>query len=483
MDKGLKIGDVYRQTVDAEVVAEADVIVAGGGTAGCVAALAAARGGSRVVLVERTGSLGGMMTTGNAGLTKYVVHEKSQSDYQDVLQKLRQDPASVQCVGGLPMEITKRLIEDGGALSTGGRAGSYVFTAKEHFEWLLQRMLEEEGVRLRLHSLMVDVIKGGNRLKGIVIECKSGRQAILAEQFVDATGDGDVAYMAGVPFILGVGSEDFSAKHGIPVGSMQRMGAMFRMGNVDMAQCFAYLKKHRGQFRMQSSALMSLDQACESFHDGEMMTLNVTGIGHQFQIYNTPHPGVFTFCCPSYEGNGLVTEDLTEATLSIRREIWKRVSDMKKNLPGFQDAYLLDIPDTGVRETRHIQGEYVINIEDVMTGRQFDDTIGLGCHPIDAQPIPDFLKTRQMKHRWYFSIPYRSLVAGNLDNLLLAGRCISATHEAGGCTRPTVQCMITGEAAGTAAALCRKENVIPRELSIGILRNCLKKNGVILAMP
>ena len=476
----LEVGTEYETRVKATVVEKADVVVAGGGTAGCVASIAAARNGVRVILIERQGFLGGMMTGGNAGLTKYVVHEKDPEEYRNVLAQLSVDPSSVQVVGGLPMEITRRLLENKIGIATEGTAGSYVFTSQADFKWLLLELMEEAGVMLMLHCLVVDVIKDGRRIQGVVVENKSGRQAVLGDVVVDATGDGDAAARAGVPFVLGVGPEDLAAEHGTPPGTMQEMGVMFRMGNVDMKKCFEYLKEHTDQFIPQRFAMMDLDYAYESFLKGDMMTIKITGIGHFFQIYNTPDPGVFTFCCPSCKGNGLSVRDLTKAEVTLAGEIHRRVKAMKESLPGFEDAYLLDCPEIGVRETRHFRGEYVLNIEDIINGKQFPDGIGKGCHPIDIQPIPESLKDKPLGPRWHFNIPYRSLVPLEIDNLLLAGRCISNTHEASGCTRPTVQCMVTGEAAGTAAALCAKQKIQPRNLPFDKLRNVLVKQGVLL---
>ena len=141
---------------------------------------------------------------------------------------------------------------------------------------------------------------------------------------------------------------------------------------------------------------------------------------------------------------------------------------------------MLDCPQICVRETRHVEGEYKLNIEDIFSSRKFKDTIGKGCHPIDIQPVPEVVKKHSLPPRWYFNIPYRCLVAKQIDNILVAGRCISVTHEANGCTRTTVQCMITGQAAGTAAAMCVRQNVKPRNLNTDELRKTLKDQGVVL---
>ena len=480
MTRKLKKGATYSKTVRATVTREVDVIVAGGGTAGVVAAIAAARAGAGVLLVEGRGFLGGMMTGGNAGLTKYIVHEKSQAAYRDVVADLATKPETVQAVGGIPMEITRRLLDSGGGIGTHGTAGSYVFTDPLAFKWLLLDMMEEAGVELLLHSLVVDVIKVDETVSGIVVENKSGREALLGRILIDATGDGDLAAKSGVPFVTGVGPDDLTAKEGTPLETMQSMGVMFRMAGVDMARCFDYLKEHPEHFGVQSFALMSLEDACEAFLKGEMSTWNIVGIGDGFQVYNTPIPGVFTFCCPSFKGSGLSAEDLTRGEIALAREVRKRVAQMRRSVPGFENARIIDCPEICVRETRHIRGEYVLNIEDVLNRREFKDTIGRGCHPIDIQPAPEWINQRPLGPRWYFNVPYRCLVPLDVENLLVAGRCISVTHEANGCTRPTVQCMITGEAAGTAAALCVRQNTTPRYLDTDQLRGKLAEGGAVI---
>lgn len=473
-------GMLYHQTVVAPVTEEVDILVAGGGTAGCVAAIAAARAGATVLLVERQGFLGGMLTAGNAGMTKFTVHDRNPSEYRKLMRMLETDPAAVQIVGGIPMEITRRLISAGAATASYGQPGTYVFTAPEEFKWLLLEMIEQAGARLLLHSSTVDVIKEGNRLRGVVIESKAGREVILADKVVDCTGDGDVAAQAGAPFILGVGPDDLAAKGGHPVGAMQAMGVMFRMANIDMERCFQYLLENPQMVRLQPFALMGLEEAQASFLRGDMFTINIVGIGHGFQIYNSPLPGVFTFCCPSYYGNGLSNRDQTTGEVTLAKTIRQRIKDMRENLPGFERAFLIDSPELCTRETRHVQGEYVLNFEDVLSSREFPDGIGRGGHPIDIQPVPKELQGVKLPPRWYFNIPYRALVPREVDDLLVAGRCISATHEASGCTRPTVQCMITGEAAGVAAAMCSQGDIQPRDLDAGALRKQLAAQGVIL---
>ncbi len=479
-------GETCTLPVTAHVQPPVDVLIAGGGTAGVVAAIAAARGGAKVRLVERSHLLGGMMTGGNCGLTLFTVYDKREDEYREIISQLREPggtPGAVHIAGGIPMEITRRLLDTGAAVGTAGTAGSYVITSQVEFAHLLATMMQESGVEVLLHSLIVDVIKGGEAVSAVVVENKSGRQVLPAQVFVDATGDGDVAAKAGVPFVVGVGEGEPCAVDGMPVGSMHEMGVMFRMGNVDFERLFAHLREHPGgreQFTVQSVAQQSLEEAYDSIRNGEMATFEVRVGETLHHFYNSPLPGVVTLGCPCYDGDGLDADDLTRGQLALFERVREQAEQLREHLPGFEDSYVLELPPIGVRETRHIQGDYVLTIEDILARKSYPDTIGRGSHPIDAGKLPDDLKAAATEDHWYFEIPYRCLIARGIDNLLVAGRCISATHEASGCTRPTVQCMITGQAAGAAAAMSASRGVTPRELDPGALCAQLARDGVVL---
>ena len=475
----LVCGETHTATVTAAIREGVDVLVAGGGTAGVVAAIAAARGGAKVVLVERHHFLGGMMTGGNAGLTLYTVYDKRQAEYRRIISQLAVSPEAVQIVGGIPMEITRRLLDEGAAVGTAGTAGSYVFTAQEDFKYLLLAMMRESGLQLLLHSLVVDVVRENATLKGIVVEGKSGREVLPAKVVVDATGDGDVAARAGVPFVIGAGPDGPRGGDGKATEAMADMGVMFRMANVNIERLFAHLREHPEHYEIQSVALMTLDEACQSHRKGEMACFCMRAGGLVYQVNNSPIPGVVTLAWPCFTGSGLDTDELTAGELALIDDVRGRVSTLRGTLPGFEESFLLDMPEIGVRETRHIRGDHVLTIEDILTRADFPDTIGRGAHPIDISPLPEHLKNAATVENWYFNIPYRCLIARGIDNLLVAGRCISATHEASGCTRPTVQCMVTGQAAGTAAALCATGGFGPRELDIHILRSKLSEGSAI----
>ena len=471
---------VITRSVTAPVVEEVDVLVTGGGAAGVVAAIAAARAGARTLLAERRGFLGGMMTGGNAGLTNFIVHQKSQAVQREIVSALADDRGSVQIVGGIPMEIAERLLASSGAVGTEGTAGSYVFTSQVAFKWLLMDLVEEAGAGLMLHCLACDAVLADGSMRGVVFETKEGPVAVLAGVVVDATGDGDIAAEAGCEAVVGVGPDDLAARHDpSQLGSMSAMGVMYRVGNVDLERCFHYLTAHPEHFSVQALALYSLEDAAARFRRGEMVTMVVRGREIGLQVYNSPDPGVVTLCCPCCKGRGLSWRDLTRAELSMRDVIRKQVADVR-HLPGFEECWVIDCPEIGVRETRHVRGEYVLTIEDVLAGRDFPDSIGRGAHTVDSHGIPPEVKRRELPRNWSFQMPYRCLVPLGVDGLLVAGRCASLTHEAFGCARPTVQCMVTGEAASVAAAMCAARGVAPRALPPADLRDRLRTQGVVL---
>jgi hypothetical protein len=474
-------GQYHTTEISARVLPPADVIVAGGGTAGVTAALAAARAGANVLLVEASGSLGGMMTRGNAGLTMYMKFSGRPAEHAGDLRALKDDPAAVQIAGGLAREITDRLLQSGAAVGTWDRAGKYVFTNTADFKRLLLKMMGENNVALRLHSLLVDVIRDGDRLVGVVLESKSGRQIVPARHFIDATGDGDLAVRAGAAYTVGVTQDDICAAAS-KVGDMMVMGVMFKLANVDLRRTFAWLKEHPECFDKQAFARYSLEEAETQFAAGAMSTfiIHPENPTHWMQVYNSPNPGEVTICCPSVKGDGTDVESLTRAE-TLMADMLERWMDRIRPIPGFEQAYMQDQPEMGVRETRHIQGDYVLNIEDIFHGREFEDCIGFGAHPIDTEPRPEWLTDPETAYppRWCFRIPFRCLTVKGITNLLTAGRCISATHEAFGCIRPTVQCMITGEAAGAAAGLAVRYGTCPREVGSRRLRDYLLRQNVL----
>lgn len=465
-----------------------DVVVCGGGTAGTVAAIAAARQGARTLLIERTFTVGGMLTLGEAGITKFTEHCRDVEVYKrEVLDVLGMDPRSVQVAGGIAHEYVLRMIREGGALGTHGDAGSYVFTDRCAAQWTLMDMLSEAGVEVMYDTRVCLACKEGNRLTGVVVLNKEGFLEIHGRCIIDATGDADVAAAAGVPFHKGVSEADLKEGCGNHLGEMQAMGTMFRVAGVDFQRLFDYLEEHPERFWQHEFGVMSLKNARQSYENGEMCVFRVRldtpekKMGTLMQIYNLPNRDgaiLLGWRC-GYEGDGLDARSLSRGQEACQKGARELTQLVKDTLPGFEQVRTVYVPDVGVRETRHIVGEHVLTGIETLTGVNFEDSIGCGGHPVDIHPIPPEVEHMDMNH-WRFHIPYGILLPKNVDNLLVAGRCVSATRMASGCLRTTVQCMEMGEAAGVAAAMAVRDNTTPKKIDVQELRYTLEKNGGIL---
>jgi len=377
---------------DIPVVAETDVLVVGGGTAGLPAAAAAGRAGAEVLLLERYGYVGGA-ASGGLVIT---------------LPKDRQ--------GVFTREIEQRLCE----LKAASRPPEAWFGSAwcpEMLKWLGLKMLEEAKVRMLFHSWAVDALVEDNVVKGVVIESKAGRQAVLANVVVDCTGDADIAAFAGAPFVVGDG-----------LGNMIGVTMMFMLLGVDETTYGAEPRSPKPR---------RMGRVLTQIHPGE---LNIWGGREQ---------GI----------DGLNPWDLTKAENELRKQVVEWVEWAKRDLPGCEGAHLaLTSPQLGVRETRRIVGQYTLSEEDWEKKTIFDDHIGFAY--IDK------------------SIPYRSLVPKEIDNLLVAGRCVSFERAIQEEMRLIPPCMVTGYAAGMAAAQAVNDGVPPRDLNTAELQQSLKRSGV-----
>lgn len=465
----MNFSDSFEQTVQVQKLKPSDLVVAGAGTAGTVAAIAAGRLGIKTTLVEASHTIGGMMTFGNAGLTKFIPHTSDPEINRQILVQLKHNPQSVQVIAGIAREIIDKLLERKAALATENNLASYVFTDPCAFSMLLLELLEEAGVQLILNSPCVAVMKSNNRIDAVIMENKSGRQALTADVFIDATGDADLAYRAGAELI-----DDPSKAELCPVG------AMYRAGNVHLDRTIEFLQQHPDRFVLHPFSLMTLDQVIDQFHKKQMVCFSVKAGGHDMQIYNSPDPFVCTLCCSCGSVNATVAKEKTSAQIQMMRTLQQRIEIMRNEVPGFENAFLIDMPTAGVRETRRVRGDYILTDEDVLQSVYFEDTVARGSHPVDIRPVTERIKNFKYPPDWTFSVPYRSLIARDLDNLLLAGRCISATHHAAGSVRVTSLCMATGQAAGMAAALSVFDQKNPREIDIQKLKKSLQEQNVIL---
>ena len=339
-------------------------------------------------------------------------------------------------------------------------------------------------------------------LQGIVVETKGGRQVLPAKVVVDATGDADVAARAGAPFELGR-PED---------GRMQPVSRIFRMGNVHLSQVYAYLREHPEEFVVPEGWTPpgGRSYGADYLEETPGTTILLQHVVQQAQkdgrahlpknvisIYTPPHRSgpaeVALNATRIHEVDPTDPDELTRAELECEQQIMEVFRFLKSTIPGFEESRLLGTPyQVGVRESRRIVGEYVLTAEDILRGADCPDVVARGAYPLDLhdvakdtrvmnKPVHGRAETLVVLPRSY-AIPYRSLLPGRPENLLVAGRCISATHEAISSARGQIVCMATGHAAGTAAAMAAAAGVTPRQLDVPRLQETLRKQNAILTL-
>jgi len=419
------------------VVRECDVLVVGGGPAGQAAAVAAARAGAEVTLLERYGCLGGLASGGMVLVLDDMCGEREVSVgglALEIIDRMRQIGACVtppleDCFRNDP-EIRDRWVRWGfEELYARTKPKPIVYAGSfdpEGWKQVSQEMVLEAGVHLRFHSWFSQAILEDGTVRGVIVETKAGRQAVLGRVVIDATGDGDVFGSAGAPDVRG----------------SYIMTLVHRLADVDTD---AAIKFERD------------DPAAARELDTQVKRL-LGGSWDQWWLL-TPRPGVVWCNCPHIPGfDGLNPEHLTHIEVEGRRRFMKVVAIVREHLPGFRHAYILDAaPQVGVRQTRLLEGEYVVTKEDIVERRRFPDVVARG--------------------RDYYT-PYRSLLPQRIDGLLVAGRCYSATPEAQRISREIPPVMVMGEAAGTAAALGLESGVQPRHVNVATLQQRLIAQGV-----
>lgn len=444
-------------------VIDADIVVCGGGPAGINAALAAGRSGAKTVLIERYGFLGGMSTAALVypWMTFHTVEGK-------------------QVIAGTAQEIVDRLMAEnaspGHVRDTVGFVRTITPYDPEVYKVLIVDMLREAGVQVLLHSLMDEAVVEGDRIVAVKLATKSGKYEITAKQFVDTTGDADLAYLAGVPCLQGREGDSLT----------QPMTMKFRMRGVDLAKVKRYMIEHPDEFYKKTP-----------FDELEQLPLSgVLGYFKHWQEADLPvnrdqvlfftGPGSDEVLVNTTRVQGLDStklEDLTEGEIQGRKQVRMVADFMTRNLPGFENASISSVgAQIGVRESRRIDGQYTLQVEDVISGRPFDDCIARSGYPIDIHdPSGKGVQAAWVQGDGAYDIPYRCLIPKGIVNLLTAGRCISTSHEALATTRLTPSCMATGQAAGTAAGMAVKQGVTPAELNIARLQERLIQGGALLS--
>lgn len=418
-----------------------DVIVAGGGSAGVASAVSSARSGLKTALIEKSTFLGGMAT--GALVTPMM---KNALDNASLLTK------------GIFLEVCERLVKaGGGARFKDGNPGWF---NPEIYKIVLDEICTEAGVKLMFDNQIISVKKDGLDLKELFIINKGGCFSISAKQFIDCTGDGDLIALSGVSYEEGGN------------GARQAMSLRFMMGNIDLERFGKWLTENdrtndspvynldNGDILLSSAFTYERDWTLKPFFDSALKNndLKKEDAGY-FQLFSIPgSPGLVAFNCPRITPEEKVLDPLknedTSWVLTHGRQMIKRLSVFcKKYLPGFEKSYLSQIaPNIGVRESRRLQGQYILTAEDVLSGKKFDNKVASSNWPIDIHPskIGEKGQLRHPPKGDYYDIPLRSLLPkeNEIKNLIVAGRCLSATFEAQGSARIQPNCFAMGEAAG-----------------------------------
>lgn len=445
------------------MAAETDILVVGGGPAGLGAALGAAQAGANVIVSERYGFLGGNATAALVNPFSSYSTQRHRREKPGSLTFFPTDHGPGETViSGVLGEMVARLVRVGGVLPPSPETSYTAPFDPEAFKTVADDMLDEAGVRVLLHSFASDVFREGDRVCGAVFETKSGPVVIRAQVIIDCTGDGDIAARAGAPYEVGR-MED---------GLVQPMTLYFRMVEFRKAAFEAYVKRHPDQW-LGVHGLWDLVRKAEE--DGELDLPR-----EDILIFGTPHENELNFNCSRViKVLGTDVWDLTSAEMESRRQNRKIAAFMKKYVPGFEKAYMVQSGVTiGVRESRRITGEYRITAEDVLGARKFDDVIARGTYPVDVHnPEGKGTVLVYLPPDESYDIPLRSLLPRGVDNLLVAGRCISGTHEAHSSYRVMPICMATGQAAGVCAALASRGATTPREVAAQDVQDELLRQG------
>lgn len=437
------------------VMAETDVMVVGSGPAGLAAALGAAREGVKTMLVERYGCFGGVITqVGVEGIAWYRHEGTIDSE-------------------GVGIEFEKRAREIGGPRKE-PQSQSEALDA-EVFKYVADKLVQEAGVIPLLHCLAVEVVMEGDTIKGIITESKSGRQAILAKRVVDATGDADIACLAGAPY------------HKMPKDEIMGVSVMFSCAGVKKERFLEYVKANPSTYgdwsknwKMKTTGkeddLFSpylIEPFNQAREDG-MIPRDLTSIGGTWstltdagEATNLNMVYMFGYDCTD-------VWDLTKAEIEGRHQAMLAIEVLRKYVPGFENAKLRNFGMTlGARDSRKIIGRYNMTGHDVRNQARFEDSIGIFPEFLDGYGVVIIPTTGR-----YFQVPYGVMVPQKVGNLLVAGRCVAGDKISHAAIRSMMCCTVTGQGAGVAAAVSVKDDVTSSTVDIKRVQKALEKQRV-----
>lgn len=418
-----------------------DLVIAGGGFTGVAASVAAAREGLSVLILEKNGYLGGAacMNYVNPFMRYYMRSHDENGEHK-----------GRNVNAGIFSMILDRLDE------MGGLHKNKVTFNEEYIKILFDRLVRENGIDLLLHTYVIGAKTENGIVKSVEFVNKSGKGSVSARYFIDSSGDGDLAVYAGCDYQLGRESDALC----------QPMTLCFRIANVDRSKFFAKGVQEK------ATELYNKLQAEGKIKNPREDILTFTHMADGVVHFNSTR---------IIKHNPTNTEDLTDAEMNAREQMLELYHFMKENVDGFENSTLLaSAPNIGIRESRMIKGRYVMCADDIKNCSKFYDSIAQGNYEIDIHN-PDGSGTEhyKLKDGEYYTIPYRALMPEMIDNLLVAGRCISSTHEAQAAYRIIPICTCIGEGAGMAIALAAKNNSKTEDIDINELHSMMDKVGAL----
>lgn len=452
-----------------------DVVVVGAGSAGLAAAAGAAKEGAKTLLVDAGPSVGGELLTGMT--VDGAINARGE-----------------WIIGGVLNEIIEELKERNGYVGAYNdyRLIRYVCCDPVVMQIAVMKVLQKNGVEVLLHTYADNVVTEGGRVTGIVVRNKSGRTLITAGAFIDCSGDGDICADAGAPY-----------EYGAPDGELQPLSIMFRMSGVETEPLLSFVKKHPEYVAVGESeairegrtdqelvdAIYEQGQPSVFFKGDGPFLADAIERGKMFptalimiQPTSEPRQEVCVNATRVAHVSGLNTKGLSGIIAELYDQVDTGVNFLRSSVPGFENAALSGVaPRVGIRETRRIMGDYKLTEKDVMDGRKFDDGITKGCHHIDIHQEGTKQVRIAVANGGSYDIPYGCLIPLTLENVLIAGRCMSADRPAHGSARLMGSCIGMGQAAGTAAAMMLREGLdSTRAVDPAKLRTRLKEHGAIV---
>ena len=447
---------VYKElTKDIPVIAEVDVLVVGSGPGGLAAAISSARGGVETMLVERYGCLGGNLTAVGVESIAWYRHE------------------STVDVEGIGIEFEQRA-KSMGATSPEPQSTSQAINS-EMFKVVADSLVQEAGVKVLLHSWVIDVILDKNIVKGVVVHNKSGRFAILAKRVIDCTGDADLAVYSGAPWVK------------TPKEEMLPVTVVFSVIGVNKEEFLKFVKENPTTYRDwgknwdiqkggKEEHLFSpyLQKPFDQAREEGFLPQAMTSIGGTWSTISDFGEATYLNMIHMTGYDGTDMWDLTHAEIEGRHQALLAIEAMNRYVPGFEKARLRNYGMTlGVRDTRKIIGKYNLTAEDVQNQGRFEDSIGIFPEFIDGYGVLVLPTTGR-----YYQIPFGILVPQKVENLLIAGRCVAGDPISHASVRSMMCCTVTGQGAGVAAAESIKENVDISQVNVQSVQNELRKQNV-----